>query len=151
MPIIVFGNRSNISEKKIDTSVFVFVQKPYSRSIYLESNTEQNIDLKNQNRKKNSPDPLSIREVCSKKSVDYNFKKDIDFNEVELKKITFVEVNYQPAINEHLTTKKYVDNAIDEISIVRNNQDEDFKNQKLTDINSMTLHSQAVNDNQVIT
>ena len=46
MPINVFGNSSNISDNKIDTSLFV--QKPYLRSNYLESTIEGDIDLKNQ-------------------------------------------------------------------------------------------------------
>ena len=46
MPINVFGNSSNNSENKIDTSIFV--QKPYLRTNYIESNIEEDIDLKNQ-------------------------------------------------------------------------------------------------------
>ena len=45
----------------------------------------------------------------------------------------------------------YVDNDIDESSLVRNNQDNDFNNHNLTKINSNTLNTQAVTDNQVIT
>ena len=45
----------------------------------------------------------------------------------------------------------YVDNAIDEPSLVRNNQDNDFGNYNLTNINSITLNKQAENDNEVIT
>ena len=45
----------------------------------------------------------------------------------------------------------YVDNATDEISLVRNNQDNDFNNHNLTNINSITLNTPAVIDNQVIT
>ena len=45
----------------------------------------------------------------------------------------------------------YVDNAINEKSLVRNIQDNDFNNHNLTNINSITLNTQAVNDNQVIT
>ena len=63
MPINVFGNSSNNSDKKIDTSFFV--QKPYLRSNYIESNIEEDIDLKNQYRVKNLPYPISIREACS--------------------------------------------------------------------------------------
>ena len=40
---------------------------------------------------------------------------------------------------------------IDEVSIVRNKEDFDFNNNYLTNINSITLNTQAVNDNQVIT
>ena len=45
----------------------------------------------------------------------------------------------------------YVDKAIDESSLVRNNQDNDFRNFILTTFNSVTLKTQVVNDNQVIT
>ena len=63
----------------------------------------------------------------------------------------FVQVNLLPQIDSHLTTNLYIDNAIDEISVVRNNQDNDFNNKILTDINSITLNKQAENDNEVIT
>ena len=45
----------------------------------------------------------------------------------------------------------YGDNAIDEPSLVRKNQDNDFENNDLTNIISITLNTQAVIDNQVIT
>ena len=64
MPIIVFGSCSNISENKIDTSIFV--QKPYLRINYIEANIEADIDSKTQYRIKNLPDPISIREPTSK-------------------------------------------------------------------------------------
>ena len=110
MPINVFGNSSNNSDNKIDTSMFV--QKPYLRANYIESNIEEDIDLKNQYRIKNLPDPISNTEAFS---------------------------------------KNYVDNSIDESSLVRNNQDNNFSNNNLTNINSITLNTQAVNDNEVIT
>ena len=71
MPINVFGNSSNNSEQKIDTSLFV--QKPYLRTNYIESNIEEDIDLKNQFRIKNLPDPISIGEPVSKNYVDNLF------------------------------------------------------------------------------
>ena len=43
MPINVFGNSSNNSEHKTNTSLFV--KKPYLRTNYIEANIE-NIDLK---------------------------------------------------------------------------------------------------------
>ena len=65
MPINVFGNsNSNDNNNKIDTSLFV--QKPYLRFNYIESNIEEDIDLNNQNRIKTFPDPISIREAASK-------------------------------------------------------------------------------------
>ena len=121
MPINVFGNSSNNSDNKIDTSLFV--QKPYLRTIYIEANIEEDIDLKNQYRIKNLPDPLSTREACSKNYVDNLFN--------------------DPSIVKNT--------EIDQSSLVRNNQDNDFGNYNLTNINSITLNKQAENDNEVIT
>ena len=43
MPINVFGNsNSNDKGNRVDTSLFVL--KPYLRSIYIESNIEEDID-----------------------------------------------------------------------------------------------------------
>ena len=62
MPINVFGNSSNKSDSKIDTSLIV--QKPYLRSKYIESNIEEDIDSKNQYRFNNLLDSISIRETA---------------------------------------------------------------------------------------
>ena len=110
MPNNVFGNSSNNSEQKIDTSLFV--QKPYLRTNYTEANIEEDIDLKNKYRIKNIPDPINIQEAAS---------------------------------------KNYVDNSLDVPSLVRNNQDNDFGNYNLTNINSITLNKPAENDDEVIT
>ena len=47
MPIKVFGNSSSSFDNgnQIDTSLFV--QKPYLRTNYIESNIEEALDLKN--------------------------------------------------------------------------------------------------------
>ena len=73
MPINLFGNSaySHDNDNEIDTSLFV--QKPNLRSNYIEANIEEDIDLKNQNRIKNLPGPISIREACSKNYVDNKF------------------------------------------------------------------------------
>ena len=70
MPINVFGNSNSIDNNcnKIDTSLFV--QKPYLRSNYIESNVEENIDMKNQCRIRNLPDPVNTQGACSKNYVD---------------------------------------------------------------------------------
>ena len=68
MPINVFGKSSHDNINKIDTSIAV--QKPYLRTNYIQSNIEEDMDLKNQFRNKNLPDPLSIREAASKICVD---------------------------------------------------------------------------------
>ena len=157
MPINVFGNSSNNSNTKIDTSLFV--QKPYLRSNYLESNIEEDIDLKNQYRIKNLPDPISIREATSKNYVNNLFndhsivKKNahIDLNDRNITNARFIQVNQMPQIDSHLTAKLYVDNSIDETSLVRNNKDNDFGNYNSTNKNSITLSRQAEKDDEVIT
>ena len=157
MPINVFGNsNSNDNGSKIDTSIFV--QKLYLRSNYEESNIEENIDLKNQLRIKNLPDPISIREAASKNYVDKLFNDPsivknpahIDLNDRNITNARFIQVNQWPQIDSHLTPKLYVDNAMDESSLVRNNQDIDFNNYNLANIKSIILNKQAENDNEVI-
>ena len=158
MPIIVFGNRnSNDNGNKIDTSLFV--QKPYLRTNYIESNIEEDIDLKNQFTMKYIPDPISIPEAASKNYVDNLFNdpsimkntEHTDLNDRNITNARFIQVNKWPEIDSHLTPRLYVDNAVDESSLVRNNKDNDFNNNNLTNINSNTLNTQAINDNQVIT
>ena len=71
MPIKIFGNNSNSSEHKIETSLFV--QKAYLRTNYTEANIEEDIEFENQFRNKNLPNPISIREAVSKNYVDNKF------------------------------------------------------------------------------
>ena len=75
----------------------------------------------------------------------------IDLNDRDSTNARLIQVNQWPQIDSHLTPKLYVDNVIDESSLVRNNQDNDFNNFSLTNINSVTLNKQAENDNEVIT
>ena len=158
MPINVFGNSNSFNNgNKIDTSLFV--QKPYLRANYLESDVEEDIDLKNHYRIKNLPDPISIREAASKHYVDDKFNDPsiiknnvhIDLNDRNITNARFIQVNQLPQIDSHLTAKLYVDREIDQPSLVRTNQDNDFSNYNLTNINSITLNKQAENDNEVIT
>ena len=72
-------------------------------------------------------------------------------NDRKITNARFIQVNQLPQIDSHLTAKLYVDNAIDEASLVRNNQDNNFNDYNLTNINSITLSKQAENDNEVIT
>ena len=157
MPNIVFGNSSNNSDSKIDTSFFV--QKPYLRTNSIEANKEEDIVLKSQNRIKNLHDPSIIREPASKKYVDNLFNDPsiiknnahIDLKNRNITNARFIQVNQWPQIDSQLTPKLYVDIAVDDSSLVSNNKDNDFGNYNLTNINSITLNTQAVNDNQVIT
>ena len=122
MPIKVFGNSSSSydNSNKIDTSLFV--QKPYLRTNYIESNVGENINMKNQFRIKNLPDPISIREAVSKNNVDSKFNdpsiikntSHIDLNDIT--NARFIQVNQLPQIHSHLTAKLYVDNTISNAS-----------------------------------
>ena len=157
MPINVFGNSTNNSDNNIDTSLFV--QKPYLRHNYIEANIEEDIDLKNQYRIKNLPDPTSIGEAASKNYVDNLFNdtsivkntEHIDLSDPNITNARFIQVNQWPQIDSHLTPRLYVENAVDEPSLVRNNKHNDFNNNSLTNINNSTLNKQAENDNEVIT
>ena len=149
MPINVFGNSSKNSGIKSATSLFV--QKPSLRANYIEADVEEDIDLKDHYRVKNLPDSFSIRQTASKKYLNNFIKNGIDFNDVKLENIKFVKVDYQSAHPNHLTPKIYVDDAINESSLVRNNKDNDCGNYNLTNLNTITLNKQAENDNEVIT
>ena len=74
-----------------------------------------------------------------------------DLNDKNIKNARFIQVNQLPQVDFLLTAKLYVDNAIDESSLVRNTQDNDFNNYKLTNINSVALNKQAEKDIEVIT
>ena len=135
MPINVFSNSSSsYGNNKIDTSLFV--QKPYLRTNYIESNIEEDIDLKNQFRIKNLPDPTEIQDACSKNYVDKKFNdpsiiKNTEHYDLKDRSITncrFLSVNQLPQIDSHLTAKLYVDKTItdcvDESSLLRLDTDE---------------------------
>ena len=163
MPINVFGNsNSNNSDNKIDTSLIV--QKPYLRHNYIESNIEEDIDLKNQFRIKNLPDPISIREAASKNYVDNYIEKtsivrnnkDNDFGNYNFSNINSITLNTQTENDNEVITKAYVDQFHQEKersrrdlgldfydesnNLVKNNQDNDFNDNKLTNIDSITVN-----------
>ena len=120
MPINVFGNSSSSYDNSDKIGTRLFVQKPYLRSNCIGSNIEENIDLKNQYRIKFLPDPISIREAASKSYVDDIFNDPsimkniihVDFNDKNLNKIHSVKVNSFPTLEEQLTPKIFVDQAI---------------------------------------
>ena len=108
----------------------------YLRANYTESNMEEDIDLRNQFRIRNLPDTISIREAASKLYID-NYPSlmkntaHVSFKVKNLDNVRFVKVNFLPSVSQYLTPRHCVDDAIDEKSLVRNNQDSDFNNHKL--------------------
>ena len=164
MPINVFGNSSNNNnDNKIDTSLFV--QKPYLRSNYIEANIEEDIDLKNQYKIKNLIDPLNLHDACNKNYVDNIFKNDIDFNDNKLTNINSITLNQQAENDNHVITKAYVDQFHQEnersrrdlgidfynesSDLVKNNQDNNFNDKNLSNINSITINNNPSDDNHV--
>ena len=119
MPINVIGNSSSshATSNKIDTTLFV--QKLYLRTNYIESNIEEDNDLKNQYRIENLPDPKPIREASSKIYVVNKFDdtsirkitKDIDLNDKSITNVKFIERNHWVEIGGQLTSKIIVDIA----------------------------------------
>ena len=111
MPIIVFGNSSNNSDNKIDTRLFV--QKLYQRTSYIEANFEEDIDLKNQFKIKNLPNPTEIQDACSQKYVDNLFNDpsikentaQIDLNDRNVTNAMFIQVNQLAQIESNFTAK----------------------------------------------
>ena len=78
--------------------------------------------------------------------IEANIEEDIDLkNQYKIKNL-IDPINLHDACN-----KNYVDNSIDEISLIRNNKNNDFGNYNLTNINSITLNNQPINDNEVVT
>ena len=143
MPINVFGNSSSTYDKnKIDTSLFV--QKPFLRTNYIESNIEENITMKNQFKIKNLPYPEENSDAVCKSYVDSLFNDSsllkntdhIDLNDKNITNARFIQVNQLPQIDSHLTAKLYVDNAIsdsiDESSLLRLDSDEKLEQDSIT-------------------
>ena len=110
MTINVCGNNSSSHDNgnKIDTSLFV--QKLYLRTSFIESDREEDIDLRNQYRIKNLLDPISIREAASKNYVDNKFNDPstikntahVDFNDKNLDNVQSIKVNSFPTLEEKL-------------------------------------------------
>ena len=92
MPIIVFGNSSNNSDSKIDTSRFV--QKSYLRSNYIESDLDHDINLKNQNRIINLADPINDRDGINKIYIDTKIADIIKKNNQNNDYISFLDNDY---------------------------------------------------------
>ena len=71
----------------------------------------------------------------------------VDFNENDLHNDHFGKGYSLPAASYYLISKQYVNDAIEGISLFKSNQDKIFN---FTSINSNTVKTQAVKDNQVL-
>ena len=148
MPINVFGNSSNNSEKK--TGTCLFVQKFYLRTKYIKNIIEEDIDLKRHYKIKTLPHPINIREGVSKSFVYNNFHDPsilkntthVDFKNKKLNKTRFIKVIKLPDFPEHLTAKFFYDQAIsdgvDEPSLLKIHLD---KKLGLDELDSIVFNS----------
>ena len=112
------------------SSVNTGVTKGYIRANYLESNMEEDIDLKNQFKIINVPYPISLKDVANKEYVDDNIEQasvvrnniDNNFNNNKLTNISSIEINNNPILDDEVANKNYVDLTVDENSLLRNNK-----------------------------
>ena len=142
------------------------------RTNYIESNIED-IDFKNQFRIKNLPDPISIQEAASKNYVDNMLDESpllrVDPNEtLDLENQDSILLNSTktlPATIIEIPTKTYINSLHEEnersrrdlgidfynesSDLVKNNQDNNFNNYKLTNINSITINNNPTDGNHV--
>ena len=105
MPINVFGNsNSNDNNNKVDTSKFV--QKSYLRSNYIETDLDHDINLKNQYRIINLPDPINNNDGVNKIYIDNKISDIIKRNIQNDDYISFLDndnveyklIKYRPKI-----------------------------------------------------
>ena len=172
MPINVFGNSSNNNnDNKIDTSLFV--KKPYLKTNYIEANIEEDIDLRNQYKIKNLIDPINLHDACNKNYIDNTINESsllrLDPNEkLDMNNQDSILLNSTrslPVKIFELPTKAYIDSLHEENArsrrdlgidfynessdLVRNNQDNNFNDNKLTNINLIKINNNPSEDNHV--
>ena len=153
MPINVFGNSSSSFDNNNKIDLSLSVQKPYLISNSIESDIEEDINLKNQNQIKNLPDPTNIQDACTKNYVDNLFNDpsvlksnnphpDIDLNYKNIINVGLIEINRRPENGVQVTSKFYVDyflrKSIDETTLLRLDPDE---NLNLDEQDSILLNS----------
>ena len=93
------------------------------RTNYIEANFKENLDSKNQHGNKKLPDPVSFRKAASKNCIDNLFDDRIitkntnlvDLNGKNLKNVRFIKVNSIPTLEEQVTPKTYVDQALSDV------------------------------------
>ena len=106
MPIDVIGCTSVKTVKKIDTSSFV--QKCILINNYIESDVEENIDMKTQFKIKKLFQPTTIRKAASRLCVEIKFTNPsriiniahVDFIDKDLDNVCFIKFNSYPVTGE---------------------------------------------------
>ena len=130
------------------------------RTIYIDSNIQENIDTKSQFEIKNLIDPTNLRESASKNHVDSVIRDpsikgnttQVDFNDKSSKNVQFVKVNACPRLeNLKQVNIMLISDSVDESTLFRKIQIENFNRENVTQINTLILHTQAIHNIQVIT
>ena len=118
--------------------------------------------------------PKTILEVPTENYVDNKVNDPskvkntdhVDFNDKYIDNFSWIKVNHMPTVEENLTPKLYVDNAIHQIigytnglhEIIRNRRDlssvfndqvNEFDNNKLTNLDSVTVNRNPNLDNEL--
>ena len=75
----------------------------------------------------------------------------VNLNDKNLDNVRFVKVNSLPAVSQQLTPNQYVDDALDEPTLVRNSKNNDFNNHSLSNMSQITQNSKPIDDNHVVT
>ena len=81
---------------------------------------------------------------------DSNIHKNdthVDFNYKNLDNCWFVNVNSLPAVSKHLTPKQYVDDAINETTLVRICRNSNFDNNEIFNMLHINLNFDPTNYN----
>ena len=68
-------------------------KKPYLRTNYIEAKIEQDIDFKKQNRIKNLPDPIFMRESTSKNYVDNKFNDPSIIKKIQIMLTSLIKIS----------------------------------------------------------
>ena len=100
----VFGSTSLTDQANLDTTLSV--QKPYLRTNYIESDIEEDIDMKQKFKIKNLVDPINSNDAANKAYID---KK---INESTLLRIP----TYEPLTNDYVTLKNVESNKVIELA-----------------------------------
>ena len=100
MPINVFGNSSNNSDNKFETSIFV--KKSHLKSNFIEDDIEEDINLKGRYRIKNLPNPINNTDGVNKIDIDNKIADIIKRNTQNDDFLCFIDNN-----NNEYKLKRY--------------------------------------------